>query len=82
MLRRLEKGLNTAKLKQANETSMSSVFPAVDSQSSQVETHFGTMIRPLDEYSASGNGLSSFLPTYIKILCITALSLWKSTLGW
>ena len=55
MLRRLEKGLNTAKLKQANETSMSSVFPAVDPQSPQVETQFGTMIRPMDQYSASGN---------------------------
>lgn len=61
MLRRLEKGLNTAKLKQANETSMSSVFPAVDSQSSQVETHFGTLIRPMDQYSASGNDSSSLI---------------------
>ncbi|KAF8553391.1 hypothetical protein OG21DRAFT_1414409 [Imleria badia] len=56
MLRRLEKGLNTAKLKQANETSISSVFPAVDSQSSQVETQFGTMIRPMDQYSTSASG--------------------------
>lgn len=55
MLRRLEKGLNTAKLKQANETSMSSVFPAVDSQSPQVETQFGAMIRPMDQYNTSGN---------------------------
>ena len=58
MLRRLEKGLNTAKLKQANETSLSSVFPAVDSQSPQVETQFGTMIRPMDQHSTSGNGSS------------------------
>ncbi|KAG9318356.1 hypothetical protein JVU11DRAFT_446 [Chiua virens] len=58
MLRRLEKGLNTAKLKHANDTStsMSSVFPAVDAQSSQVESQFGTMIRPMDHYNASTPG--------------------------
>ncbi|KAG6376032.1 putative protein priB [Boletus reticuloceps] len=56
MLRRLEKGLNTAKLKQANESSMSSVFPAVDSRSPQGETQFGTLIRPMDPYSTSASG--------------------------
>lgn len=66
MLRRLEKGLTNAKLKQANETSMSSAFPAVDSQSSQVETQFGTMIRPMDQYSTSGmiQAILSFLDLY------------------
>ncbi|KAF8124010.1 fungal-specific transcription factor domain-containing protein [Boletus edulis] len=56
MLRRLEKGLNTAKLKQANESSMSSVFPAVDSRSPQGETQFGTLIRPMDPYNTSASG--------------------------
>jgi hypothetical protein len=67
MLRRLEKGLNTAKLKQANETSMSSVFPAADSQSPQAETQFGTMIRPMDQYSASGNDSSLFVRSRLTI---------------
>ncbi|KAF9228050.1 hypothetical protein BS17DRAFT_813931 [Gyrodon lividus] len=55
MLRRLEKGLNSAKLKQAGETSMSSVFSAVDSHSPQAESQFGGMLRPVDQYGASGN---------------------------
>jgi hypothetical protein len=55
MLRRLEKGLNTAKLKQAGETTMSSVFPAADSHSPQAESQFGGMLRPVDRYGASGN---------------------------
>lgn len=66
MLRRLEKGLNTAKLKQANETSMSSVFPAVDSQSPQSETQFGTMIRPMDQYNASGNDSSLLVRSRLR----------------
>ncbi|KIJ69549.1 hypothetical protein HYDPIDRAFT_172916 [Hydnomerulius pinastri MD-312] len=53
MLRRLEKGLNTAKLKHTSETSMSSVFPAVDSQSPQAEPQFGGMLRPMDQYGGS-----------------------------
>ncbi|KAH7889823.1 fungal-specific transcription factor domain-containing protein, partial [Phlebopus sp. FC_14] len=58
MLRRLEKGLNTAKLKQTNETSMSSVFPAMDPR---VESQLGGMLRPVgqfvspDGYVASGS---------------------------
>ncbi|KAF8835436.1 hypothetical protein BDN67DRAFT_913026 [Paxillus ammoniavirescens] len=56
MLRRLEKGLNTAKLKQAGETTMSSVFPAADSHSPQAESQFGGMLRPVDRYGASASG--------------------------
>ncbi|KAF9232013.1 hypothetical protein BU15DRAFT_67851 [Melanogaster broomeanus] len=56
MLRRLEKGLNTAKLKQAGDTSMSSVFPAVDSHSPQAESQFGGILRPVDQYIASVSG--------------------------
>lgn len=67
MLRRLEKGLNTAKLKQANETSMSSVFPAVDSQSPQVETQYGAMIRPMDQYNASGKDPISRIYTRLAL---------------
>ncbi|KIK81617.1 hypothetical protein PAXRUDRAFT_832723 [Paxillus rubicundulus Ve08.2h10] len=56
MLRRLEKGLNTAKLKQAGETSMSSVFPAADSHPPQAESQFGGILRPVDRYGASASG--------------------------
>lgn len=78
MLRRLEKGLNTAKLKQANETSMSSVFPAVDSQSPQAETQFGAMIRPMDQYNTSGTIRSHLsVSTHVKCVFMT-FSLWKS----
>jgi ABC-type uncharacterized transport system substrate-binding protein len=53
MLRRLEKGLNTAKLKQ-NDSSLSTVFPA-DPRTPQSEaSQFGSLRQP-DAYGSVGN---------------------------
>ncbi|KAG6332253.1 hypothetical protein ID866_6833 [Astraeus odoratus] len=55
MLRRLEKGLNAAKLKQMNETPTSPVYSSVDSRSPQADSPFGGMLRPVDQYTSSGS---------------------------
>ncbi|KAI6006073.1 hypothetical protein EDD15DRAFT_704761 [Pisolithus albus] len=52
MLRRLEKGLNAAKLKQMNETPTTPVY-TVDSRSPQTDSSFGSVLRP-DQYGSSG----------------------------
>jgi hypothetical protein len=60
MLRRLEKGLNTAKLKQSD-SSLSTVFPA-DPRTPQAEnTQFGGL-QSSDAYGSAGNFL--VLPEY------------------
>lgn len=52
MLRRLEKGLNAAKLKQINETPTTPVY-TVDSRSPQTDSSFGgSVVRP-DQYGSS-----------------------------
>ncbi|KAL4067511.1 fungal-specific transcription factor domain-containing protein [Scleroderma citrinum] len=55
MLRRLEKGLNAAKLKQMNETSTSPVYSTVDSRSPQGDSPFSGMLHPTDQYGSSGS---------------------------
>lgn len=52
MLRRLEKGLNAAKLKQMNETPTTPVY-TIDSRSPQTDSSFGSVLRP-DQYGSSG----------------------------
>lgn len=52
MLRRLEKGLNAAKLKQMNETPTTPVY-TIDSRSPQTDSSFGSVLRP-EQYSSSG----------------------------
>lgn len=54
MLRRLEKGLNAAKLKQMNETCTSPVFPPANSRSPQPQSPFGGILRSGDQYGSSG----------------------------
>lgn len=57
MLRRLEKGLNTAKLKQSD-SSLSTVFPA-DPRTPQAEnTQFGGL-QSSDAYGSAGNLFSA-----------------------
>ncbi|KAI6038957.1 hypothetical protein EDC04DRAFT_2868101 [Pisolithus marmoratus] len=52
MLRRLEKGLNAAKLKQISDTPTTPVY-AIDSRSPQTDSSFGSVLRP-DHYGSSG----------------------------
>jgi len=54
MLRRLEKGLNAAKLKQLNEASTSPVYPTADSRSPQGDPPFGGGLQSHDQYGSSG----------------------------
>jgi len=56
MLRRLEKGLNNAKLKsQSSETARTPPYPVSDSRSTAQNSRYSGILRPVDHYSSPTN---------------------------